>query len=276
MTAKSFSEYIDETEPQTISASHYDLAPDVYGLDDGYAWAFATTGDDGHGNATRNPREHLSEGGEWPYLIAAKPTPDPRSADRYTLSTAEADRTPEMLAALTEHRVLETYCEGDLVAYIFETRDERDTAAERWEETRAEEAARIIAEDYEHECNGNANTPAAEALAAALIDLIDDGYGADGNPDDLRESIASVMEDRYAGEWGSLADYVEDFYESTTPSREAANARAAERYEPAPEGIFPGDELWNAIDWERIASDWEQDHSTADAPGGNVYVFRGA
>ena len=42
MTAASFNAYIEETAPHIVTASHYDLAPDVYGLDDGYAWAFAT------------------------------------------------------------------------------------------------------------------------------------------------------------------------------------------------------------------------------------------
>src|SRR5690606_28124525 len=107
--------------------------------------------------------------------------------------------------AMAEGRILETYCEGDLVAYIFETRDERDTAAQRWEETREELTARILREDH------NMADGDAEALAPAVLSEADDGNPAyDG--EELRDRIATVMDDDYAGEWGSLADYVQDFY----------------------------------------------------------------
>jgi len=71
------------------------------------------------------------------------------------------------------------------------------------------------------------------------------------------------FEDRYRGEWPSLADYVEDFWE------EQGWQQTADR--------LAGRSWWNPtryIDWDRMAHDLELngDVETHDAPGG-VYVF---
>lgn len=250
MTFDSFREALETLAPETLTASHYALAPDAYGLEDGYAWAFS---EGAHGGQARH---HLPDGGEWPYYIAARPEPTARACDRYTIAgalnaaphnpNAEKITGEDAAAALAEDRVLETYCEGDLAAYIFDTREDREAAAAAWQETREEYTARILGENYPHED--------AENLAAAVLAEACDGWGETLDGAELRERVAAVMDDRYAGEWGSLADYVEDCYESTTPSHD----------------------LWGYIDWERVARDWEHDgYSTHPAPGGRVYVFRG-
>ena len=263
MTAASFNQYIEEIDPITIRASHYDLAPDKYGLDDGYAWAFA------EGKNGSAARKHLADGGDWPYYIAAKP--NPASLDRYTAATAAENRDDVLTHrgspvpypgdvtrergdtvndALAERRVLETYCEGDLVAYVFESVEERDEAAERWQESREEFTARFLEDEYPHEN--------AEALAPAVPDEASDGYGGSLDGDELADRIREVLKDGYAGEWQSLSDYVEEMEESCIP-REARESIGS---------------LWSYIDWERVAESWTDTHSTYPTPNGNVYVFR--
>ncbi|MGO2188874.1 MAG: hypothetical protein ACTH4Y_11600 [Microbacterium gubbeenense] len=303
MTAASFNAYIEETAPHIVTASHYSLAPDVYGLDDGYAWAFATvsrtealanadsatdandpaTGLPAANASTYNARHHLADGGEWPYYIAAKPSPAVSRADGYTAATPTARRNDPLPDengdpipypgdvtrdegdtindALREGRILETYCEGDLTAYIFETKDERDEAADRWQEAASDVAARII-EDH-----GGA-TP-SEQLAEAVLDEVTGGHGsADSLPvDELTDLITEILDDRYVGEWASEADYAESFFEDTTPPETLGmmghhNHRS--QYDDSAG-------LWSYIDWDRYASDMQL--TTYPAAGGNVHIF---
>lgn len=79
----------------------------------------------------------------------------------------------------------------------------------------------------------------------------DPNYNTD--PDDFT--------DVYQGEWDSLADYVQDWWEQCGELPEA------------PAGIF-----WhpaNYVDWEKMAHDLEisGDVWTGEAPGGKVWVF---
>jgi antirestriction protein len=74
---------------------------------------------------------------------------------------------------------------------------------------------------------------------------------------------SSDFQDAFHGEWDSLADYVQDYWE-----------QCGEMPEP------PKNAWWHPanpsyIDWDRMAHDLEMsgDVWTADAPGGKVWVF---
>lgn len=151
VTDASFRDYISEVRPLEVEAF------DPYHEDgDG----------DGYGFALSDARSHLADGGEWPYYIAA--IPNLALADARTLafvSAAEAHLLPEWFHeagddAVTSKRialqhflslyegghVLETYCEGDLTAYIFRSMQERDEAAARWQESAADVVTRLADE----------------------------------------------------------------------------------------------------------------------------------
>jgi antirestriction protein len=69
------------------------------------------------------------------------------------------------------------------------------------------------------------------------------------------------FEDDFRGEYDSLADYVQEYWEE---SGQMPKAPDGQWWSPA-----------NYIDWERMANDLEMsgDVWTADAPGGKVWVF---
>ena len=71
----------------------------------------------------------------------------------------------------------------------------------------------------------------------------------------------SDFEDVYRGEWDSLADYVQEFWEESGQMPEAPDGQW---WSPA-----------NYIDWDRMAHDLELNGEvwTADASGGKVWVF---
>ena len=251
MTYESFSQYLAETTPATISASHYDLAraanpANIYGLDDGYAFAGSRA------------RKHLPEGGEWPYYIAATPSTSPADWDDYTAASPRAARAadatqpanpnnaPEwdgenLHAAIRAGRVLETYCEGDLVAYIFDSEDERDTAAERWQETEVEHVARLIEESGE--VYPGAPLAPAEDFAEAVAEIL-----SEGREEIDADNVARAV-DLWTGRQGSVQDYAEE--------------DAAEAYN------IP-DQLLSYIDWEKFSRDYYEGEHTER----NGYVFR--
>jgi antirestriction protein len=92
------------------------------------------------------------------------------------------------------------------------------------------------------------------AALAAWCDHV--GLSGSGWPD------LEQFSDEFAGEWNTLADYAEELFEDTAPSREVADML----------GSWP----FNCIDWERAARelDFGGDVWTAEAPGGALYVFR--
>lgn len=247
MTRHSFDESIENAEPLVLSVSHYALASNPYGLDSGHDWAFSAVGlsnvDPLH-RAEGYVRRHLSEGGEWPYYIAATPT---NRADGYTAAGALRQDSPHLdkispadaAVAVAEGRVLETYCEGDLTAYVFESRDERDAAATAWAETPGEYAARVLEEDHGY---------GADNLGAAVAECWADrsGHGRGYADQITRDDVADTME-KYAGEFGTAAAWAE-----SEMDEQAELARAALHDAGIP------DELASrmlSVNWEGVAFD---------------------
>lgn len=291
MTRHSFTEAIEQTVPRILTASHYGLAPDAYGLDDGYAWAFSeaargeyvtnadapadqndpATGKPAANASTYYARHHLSDGGDWPYYIAATPSPAISRADDYTAAvgrtfldtidaqTEDTDGDPitaaELRAAIQEGRVLETYCEGDLTAYIFDTAAERETAAEAWGESGAEYAARIL------EGEGTYDYGNAEKLGAAVAACFADrsGEGSEYAEQITRDDVTETM-DKHAGEHDTAADYFEETYDHAVESaRETLDHSGALPFE-----------VWSNMrpDWKRVADD-------AGGNGTGVTIYNG-
>lgn len=257
MTATSFNAFIEEcTDLEAVeirTTSHYALAPDVYGLADGYAWAFAEASD-----ADSRARHHLSDGGEWPYYIAATPT-TPDMLDRYSLATPSDMRTAADLEAVAEKRVLETYCEGDLTAYIFDTAEDCAEAVTRWQENGHERVARIMDENATGR-NGLGHDGSDETLVSALVDRLKESgdrtqHPESGDDGEILDALGGLLEEHYWGEWDSLAGYVQEREESGTPYDQQST-----RY-------------WGYIDWERMADDERGDYYTYPATNGNVHIF---
>lgn len=106
----------------------------------------------------------------------------------------------------------------------------------------------------------------AEAMGAIEANHIDlDPFGAwlENESKDLTEDVEDLIqgfEDAYAGEWGSLADYAEEFFEDVY----------SEALETMP------NVLRYHIDWEGVGRDLRLggDVYEVQAPGGNVWVFR--
>lgn len=245
MTAASFAAFIEEAEPLILTASHYDLVPDAFGLGDGCEWAFSGS------------RVHLPDGGEWPYYIAAIPSHLPAHADVYTIAGAlnAAPRNPNAekisgegaALALAEGRVLETYCEGDLTAYIFATHDEREQAADAWQESEEEYAARLIAD-----CAPWYPTDAASIAPALIEDLKERFSGAEAEV--TPETVSDAME-RYEGCWGSEADYWREFQEGCM-SPEQRDAMGS---------------LYAYVDWHAYARDARSDGYIEFRQGGHAF-----
>jgi len=96
----------------------------------------------------------------------------------------------------------------------------------------------------------------AEAFAAFV-----DNWGRSCAAQDWGVTVETA-EEAYAGEWDNLADYAEELFEDTAPSREVADML----------GSWP----FSCIDWERAGRELDLggDVFTADAPGGRIFVFR--
>ena len=243
MTATSFKAFVEEcTALEAVeirTASHYGLA-------DGYAWAFAEAS-----NTDSRARHHLANGGEWPYYIAARPC---ERQDTYTLATPANERTAADFEAIAEGRVLETYCEGDLTAYIFDTAEDCAEAVTRWQENGHERVARIMDE------NATGHDGSDETLVAALVDLLtafsdrtqDPESGED---DEIARGLSEWLEERYRNEWDSLAGYIQDREESCI-----THSQRNPHY-------------WHYIDWERMADDERGGYYTYPAANGNVHIF---
>lgn len=255
MTAASFNAFIEECTNleavETRTASHYALAPDIYGLADGYAWAFAEAS-----NTDSRARHHLADGGEWSYYIAARPC---ERQDAYTLATPADERTAADFEAIAECRVLETYCEGDLTAYIFDTAEDCAEAATRWQENGHERVARIMDENATGR-NGLRYDGSDESLVAALVDRLTDSgdrtqHPESGDDDEIVRGLSEWLEDRYRGEWDSLAGYTQDREESCIPYDQQNS------------------HYWGYIDWERMANDERGYYYTYPATNGNVHIF---
>lgn len=259
MTFASFNDYIAEAEP--IELASFDPRH-ANGDGDGYAWAFS------------GARDHLPDGGEWPYYIAAIPTPGKGDVATSALSggyrnLVNGTDAPEKLqayrAALLEGAgatVLETYCEGDLTAYIFETKAERDEAASRWQESHEELIARLI-DDGDADA-ASVPTPLGGELLEAIAAEIDANNptprphpAALNTIRDLVDAIESVT-DRYMGEWDSLSDYAAE--RERELNHEALSA-------------LP-DHIARYIDWGRFAAEYDNEgYTTHPAGGGNVHIF---
>ena len=257
MTAASFNAFIEEcTALEAVeirTASHYALAPDAYGLADGYAWAFAEAS-----NTDSRARHHLADGGEWPYYIAATPT-TPDTLDRYSLATAADERTAADLEAITEGRALETYCEGDLTAYIFDTAEDCAEAVARWQENGHERVARILNENVTGR-NGLRYDGSDETLVSALVDRLTESgdrtqHPESGEDSEILDALGDWLKEHYRGERGSLADYVQEREEDCIPY---------DQQNP---------HYWGYIDWERMADDERGDYYTYPATNGNVHIF---
>lgn len=83
-------------------------------------------------------------------------------------------------------------------------------------------------------------------------------YAPDYNTDE------SDFQEAYAGEWDSLADYVQDYWDQCG-SFDCDKTSDNQWWHPA-----------NYIDWERMGEDLQRsgDIWTHDADGGKIYVFR--
>jgi antirestriction protein len=83
-------------------------------------------------------------------------------------------------------------------------------------------------------------------------------YAPDYNTDE------ADFQEAYAGEWDSLADYVQDYWDQCD-SFDCDKISGNQWWHPA-----------NYIDWERMGEDMQRsgDIWTHDADGGKIYVFR--
>ena len=151
--------------------------------------------------------------------------------------------------------MLETYGEGDLTAYIFETKHDRDDAARAWQETGGEYAARVLEDDHGYA------TSAAESLGEAVAACWADrsGRGRDAADQITRDDVADALE-KYEGAYATEAEWAEARFEDY-----------AEGVREALEGTSLPDEVIGrmlSVDWQGVAFDM-------GANGSGVTIYSG-